>query len=147
MARLGSFRADDDSRLVYVFDDALIEMRPSTISSLPDWLLRPGLLGDTEGRSLDKREASVLSFRAETSSQEIAQRFKWAERTAFADIEGVELHHGGRIRTACELTIDTTDGSTANLFVKADEAEYVRDLLARALGSRFQSDLGSSVSA
>ncbi len=140
MARLGSFRADDDSRLVYVFDDALIEMRPSTISSLPDWLLRPGLLGDTEGRSLD-------TFRAETSSQEIAQQFKWAERTAFADIEGVELHHGGRIRTACELTIGTTDGSTANLFVKADEAEYVRDLLARALGSRFQSDLGSSVSA
>ena len=76
-----------------------------------------------------------------------AQQFKWARRTAFADTLGVELHHGGKIATACTLTIRTTDGETTNLLVQAEDAEYVRDLLARALGSRFQTDLSSNAPA
>ena len=148
MARLGSFRANSDglstdSWAIYVFDDGLIELRPSTISAVPGWLAAPGLFPDTAGRSLDKREGAVLTLGEDTSSQAVAQQFKWAKRTAFADTEGVELHHGGKVMTACDLTVRTTDGQTATLLVQAEDAEYVRDLLARVLGSRFQSDLAS----
>ena len=150
MARLGSFRANSDglstdSWAIYVFDDGLIELRPSTISAVPGWLeSRPGLFPDMAGRSLDKREGAVLALGEDTSSQAVAQQFKWAKRTAFADTEGIELHHGGKVMTACDLTIRTTSGETATLLVQAEDAEYVRDLLARALGSRFHTDLSSN---
>src|SRR5215471_3207384 len=148
MARLGSFRASSDgpstdSWAIYVFDDGLIELRPSTISALPGWLAAPGLFPDMAGRSLEKREGAVLALGEDTSSRAVAQQFKWAKRTAFADTEGVELHHGGKVMTACDLTVRTTDGQTATLLVQAEDAEYVRDLIARALGPRFQSVLAS----
>jgi hypothetical protein len=96
------------------------------------------------GRSLDKRESTVIDLGEDTTSQVVAQQFNWARRTAFADTLGVELDHGGKIETACKLTIRTTDGKTANLLVQAEDAEYVRDLFTRALGSRFQTDLRSN---
>ena len=149
MARLGSFRANsdglsNDAWAIYVFDDGLIELRPSTISAVPGWLTAPGLFPDTARMSLEKREGAVLALGQDTSSQAVGQRYKWARRTAFADTERVELRHRGKVKTACVLTIRTANGETANLLVQAEDAEYVRDLLARALGSRFQSDLASN---
>ena len=132
MTQVGSFRANTLSggyeRLICVFDDALVQMRPPSILELTDFLapLSFGKLPENLlTGSLDNREAD-----------------KRSKRTALADIERVELRHGGKVLTSPSLMIRTTDGKTANYIVQSDEAPNAGELLGRVLGPRFQSDVG-----
>jgi hypothetical protein len=148
VTRLGSFRADRDdllsgsARVIYVFDDALGELRPSRYSLLPIGLIRPLRNVDLASRSVENRANAIAYTSTDTSSEEIAGQFKGFKRTALADIRGVELQHGGKIATACTLTIRTAN-STERFMVQADEAPQAARLLTRVLGSRFQSNLSS----
>ncbi len=153
MTQVGSFRASTLSggyeRLICVFDDALVQMRPPSILELTDFLagfsfgkLPENLISG----NLDNREAAVYSLAKDKSSQEIAQQLKRSKRLGLADIERAELRHGGEVLTAPSLMIRTTDGKTANYIVQSDEAPNAGDLLGRVLGPRFQSDLDPSVS-
>jgi hypothetical protein len=153
MTQVGSFRASTLSggyeRLICVFEDALVQMRPPSILELADFLagLSFGKLPENLiSGSLDNREADVYSLAKDKSSQEITQKFKRSKRTALADIERVELRHGGKVLTAPSLMIRATDGKSANYIVQSDEASHAGDLLGRVLGPRFQSDLDSGVS-
>jgi hypothetical protein len=145
MARLGSFRSFNS--VIYVFDDALVEMRPSKISYLADFALPAWIHRDMPTGSLDNRDAAVSDASVDISSQELAQQFKGCARTPFSEVAGVELQRGSKASTACDLVVRTTDGKTTSVLVEAGEAERARDLLARALGSRFQSGLSSGAPA
>jgi len=155
MSRLGSFRAHTGRPvppkgwLVFVFDDALVAMRPSLSLDVAD-VLAGGEWGKRVAKlraeDLDKRETAVSLLSENASSQEVAQQFKRSRRTALDEIYRVELHPPGPASTAYRLEIRTTNGKTARLFVKTDEAPRADDLLSRALGPRFQSEPRSSVS-
>jgi hypothetical protein len=152
VTRLGSFRADtgqafgQSGRLVFVFEDALVVMRPPADLDVANvlvggpWNRRVAKLAAVD---FDNLETAVSSLSDDASSEEVSQQFRRSKRTTLADVERVELHGHmrGQTSTAYTLTIRTTDGKRARLFVKPDEARWAADLLGRALGPRFQSDV------
>ena len=98
MTQVGSFRASTLSggydRLICVFDDALVQMRPPSLLELIDFVA-PLSFGRLPEKlltgSLDNREADVYSLAKDKSSAEIAQQLKRSQRTALTDIERVNF--------------------------------------------------------